>query len=250
MRLVTYDRAGARRLGAWVGSAVVDLADAVGHPAFPSTMEHLVRRHGGTIIDAARDALAHPEVVREFEVRMPLLLVPFVPQRRGPWALLGPGEDVVWPDPRDPLHCQAELACITGDVASPSGEGAPAIFGYALLARWLCGYRGGPGEVRRQVAASLGPWVLTAEDFQDSGAVLTVRVDGEERSRAHLDGARGALEAALQSRRSDRPTAGELLTSGAFPDTHDGESPVLSPGSLVEVEGSGLGVLRARLSGA
>src|SRR5438477_298337 len=39
VRLVTFDRKGHRRLGALVGAQVVDLPEAVGHPAFPSTME-------------------------------------------------------------------------------------------------------------------------------------------------------------------------------------------------------------------
>ena len=42
MRLVTYDRGGQRRLGAILEGEVVDLPDAVGHPAFPTTLEGLV----------------------------------------------------------------------------------------------------------------------------------------------------------------------------------------------------------------
>src|SRR6266508_6688215 len=60
MRLVTYDRGGARRLGAWVGGIVVDLPDAVGHPAFPTTMEALIALHGGTTLDAALESTDSP----------------------------------------------------------------------------------------------------------------------------------------------------------------------------------------------
>ena len=62
MRLVTYEREGARRLGAWVDASIVDLPDAVGHPVFPLTLEALVARHGGTTLDAAREALAYPDL--------------------------------------------------------------------------------------------------------------------------------------------------------------------------------------------
>ena len=79
MRLVTYDRGGARRLGAWVGEAVVDLPTVVGHPAFPTTMEALIALHGGTTLDAAREALSHPANVKEFRVAGPRLLPPIVP---------------------------------------------------------------------------------------------------------------------------------------------------------------------------
>ncbi|HEX6009337.1 MAG TPA: hypothetical protein VFZ50_04425, partial [Actinomycetota bacterium] len=61
MRLVTFDRRGHRRLGALLQGKVVDLPELVGHPAFPDTMERLVRRNGGTVLDAARAALERDE---------------------------------------------------------------------------------------------------------------------------------------------------------------------------------------------
>ena len=57
MRLVTYDRGGHRRLGAIIEGEVVDLPDAVGHPAFPSTLDDLVSSSRGSVMDAARAAL-------------------------------------------------------------------------------------------------------------------------------------------------------------------------------------------------
>jgi hypothetical protein len=56
MRLVTYDRRGHRRLGAILDGRVVDLPDAVGHPAFPTTLEAFVQSSRGTVLDAARAA--------------------------------------------------------------------------------------------------------------------------------------------------------------------------------------------------
>ena len=62
VRLVTYDRGGHRRLGAILEGEVVDLPDAVGHPAFPTTLEALVSSSRGTVLDAARAALARDDV--------------------------------------------------------------------------------------------------------------------------------------------------------------------------------------------
>ena len=62
MRLVTYDRGGQRRLGAILEGEVVDLPDAVGHPAFPTTLEGLVSSSRGSIMDAAREAVARDDV--------------------------------------------------------------------------------------------------------------------------------------------------------------------------------------------
>ena len=64
MRLVTYDRGGQRRLGAILEGDVVDLPDAVGHPAFPTTLEGLVSSSRGTVMDAARSALARRRRLR------------------------------------------------------------------------------------------------------------------------------------------------------------------------------------------
>ena len=74
MRLVTYAREGERRLGALYEGSVIDLPDAVGHPAFPPTMEALVARNGGTTLDAAREAFEHDDVM-EFAVESPLKLI-------------------------------------------------------------------------------------------------------------------------------------------------------------------------------
>src|SRR5438034_2549169 len=130
MKLVSYDRAGARRLGAWVAGGVIDLPDAVGHPAFPTTLEALVAHSGGTTLDAAREALSDQENARTYAVPRARLLVPLLPSSlrgfqafRGrdrqvaagggattdAWqdapvyfkgnhrSVLGPEEDLVWP---------------------------------------------------------------------------------------------------------------------------------------------------------
>src|SRR5207237_7233956 len=57
---------------------VVDLPDAIGHPAFPTTMETLLQRNGGTVLDAASEALDKPDVL-DFLVPRAKLLVPVLP---------------------------------------------------------------------------------------------------------------------------------------------------------------------------
>jgi hypothetical protein len=64
MRLVTYDRGGQRRLGAIIEGEVVDLPDAVGHPAFPTTLEGFVASSRGTVMEAADAALERYDVQR------------------------------------------------------------------------------------------------------------------------------------------------------------------------------------------
>ena len=58
---------------------MVDLPDVVGHPAFPATMEHLVRSNGGTVLDAARAALAARRGGRTTSSAARRLLAPLIP---------------------------------------------------------------------------------------------------------------------------------------------------------------------------
>src|SRR4051812_49903831 len=98
MRFVAYDRGGQRRLGAIFEGEVVDLPDAVGHPAFPTTLEGLVSSSRGTVMDAAQNALARDDAMewRGQRPRPPSPLFPpalFFP--RGPGGgggRIGPGE--------------------------------------------------------------------------------------------------------------------------------------------------------------
>src|ERR671915_636021 len=79
MRLVTYDRRGHRRLGAILDGRVVDLPDAVGHPAFPATLEAFVQRSRGTVQDAAQAALERRDVL-DHAVDRPTILPPLFPR--------------------------------------------------------------------------------------------------------------------------------------------------------------------------
>ena len=104
MRLVTYDRGGQRRLGAILEGEVVDLPDAVGHPAYPTTLEGLVSSSRGTVMDAARTALDRDDVF-DWRVKRPRVLTPLFPASLlSPGSLdverrvIGPEQEVPWPD--------------------------------------------------------------------------------------------------------------------------------------------------------
>ncbi len=178
MRLVTYDRRGARRLAAWVGDHVVDLPDAVGHPAFPATLEALVARGGGTTMDAARAALEYPGAVNDYSVPGADLLTPLsIPGGRGA-PLLGPGQPLTWDGrPRAGLVCRPQLACVVGrpGLDLEHGEASRVMFGYTLVNEWMAASAEGEEE---RVATSVGPCVVTIDEFDPSPRALVVRVDG------------------------------------------------------------------------
>lgn len=251
MRLVTYDRGGARRLGAWVGDRIVDLPDAVGHPAFPTTMEALVDRHGGTVLDAARRALSVPRAVEEAAVATPRLLVPLLPLALratpdgavGLPSVLGPDALVPWPASGS-LHADVELACAVGREGKDldPAQAASVVFGYTLAVAWAASTAWG---TETHVAISLGPCLVTPDEFEPFGAEVTVRVDGERWARFRLGSLRWTfLEALARASREAGVRPGELYGSG--PVRVSGRR-ALRPGAVVEVETEGVGVLRTRL---
>ena len=81
----------------------MDLPGLLGHPAFPDTMEGLVRSNGGTVLDAARAALERDEA-DAFVVERPRLLAALLPAAlrsadavEGSRPAFGPDEEIPWP---------------------------------------------------------------------------------------------------------------------------------------------------------
>src|SRR6476469_4195053 len=144
MRFVTYDRGGQRRLGAILEGEVVDRPDAVGHPAFPTTLEGLVSSSRGTVMDAARTALARDDVV-EGRVKRPRILTPLFPASLlSPGSLdverrvLGPDQEVPWPDGAAWLEYEPKVAAVLGLETSTEDpfDARRHLFGYTLVNDW------------------------------------------------------------------------------------------------------------------
>jgi 2-keto-4-pentenoate hydratase/2-oxohepta-3-ene-1,7-dioic acid hydratase in catechol pathway len=257
MRLITYDRAGARRLGAWVGETVVDLPDAVGHPAFPTTMEALIALHGGTTLEAAREVLSNPHYVEEFRIPSPRLLPPIVPisllEHR--W-ILGPEDRLPWPPEADEVDYQVEVACIVGQFCRglSAGEASGVIFGYTLMNDWAArpangGSRRGRRPKTERFATSLGPCVVTSDEFDPGRGRLVARVDGEVWSEGDLSSAKGTFPQLLaQFSEKQDMYPGDVLGSGTFLGGCAADLGLtLRPGSVVELEAEGVGTLRNRV---
>jgi 2-keto-4-pentenoate hydratase/2-oxohepta-3-ene-1,7-dioic acid hydratase in catechol pathway len=275
MRLVTYDRGGARRLGAWVDGTVVDLPDAVGHPSFPATMERLIEHAGGTILDAAREILSQPDTLGEFAVPDAHLMIPLLPHalrgENGPkaaplldpmtgLAVFGPGEEIPWPG-RGSLDMTIEVACVIGGGGRSltRKEAEEAIFGYTIAADWRRIAAGGgpppparngrrsngPGTAGSEyVALSLGPCIVTVDDFDVAQAAVNLRIDGETRSRGTVVGVKAAFsDVVRRASREQVMRAGDLFgwRAGVSGRPHW----EVHPGAVVEVEAERIGVLRA-----
>lgn len=256
MRLVTFDRRGHRRLGALLQGEVVDLPSLLGHPAFPDTMEGLVRNNGGTVLDAARAALERDEV-KAFVVERPRLLPALLPTAlrsidavEGDRPAFGPDEEIPWPAGAGWLELRPKIAAVLRMPVTetiPTEEASSLIFGYTLIADWFARRSNGdPVPTPRGVPLSIGPCVVTAEELDPQAAFVTVRVDGEERLKGNLNGtARVLLREVARASGTEHLQPGEMFASGPF--EIPGSEHRVWPGAEVEVEAEGIGVLRHRL---
>jgi Fumarylacetoacetate (FAA) hydrolase family len=256
MRLVTYDRGGQRRLGAIFEGEVVDLPDAVGHPAFPTTLEGLVSSSRGTVMDAARAALARDDVA-EWRVRRPRILTPLFPASLlSPGSLdverrvIGPEDDVPWPSGAAWLEYEPKVAAVLGLETSPSDPFDPSrhLFGYTLVSDWQArDASGAPVMHADGVPIAIGPCVVTADEVNPQVLFLQVRIDGEEIAKGNLNGTATNLFRSLEGASLLAPLGrGDALALNPFD-----KSPVeLWPGVEVVVAAEGIGTLRNRLTSA
>jgi fumarylacetoacetate (FAA) hydrolase len=100
----------------------------------------------------------------------------------------------------------------------------------------------------KDFATSLGPVVVTPDEFDGSSGVMTARVNGEERSRGNLADLYHPWESiAAHAARNTRLLPGDVLGSGTVGTgciLEHGDGRWLQPGDVVELEVEGIGVLR------
>lgn len=256
---MTYDRRGHRRLGALLEGRVVDLPDLIGHPAYPSTMERLVRSNGGTVLDAARAALTRDDAER-FVVPQVRLLAPLLPTTLrtadaevAARPVVGPDDLVPWPEGAGWLEFRPKIAAVLRrPVDDPLGrEHVPSVvLGYTLIGDFLIHPGSGdPGAKAEGSPLALGPCVATPEELDPQTAYVTVCVDGQEWAKGNLNGtARTLLADVATASQEERLSAGEAFASGPFELARFDQR--LWPGATVEIEAEGIGVLRNRLGRA
>jgi hypothetical protein len=266
MRLVTYDRRGHRRLGAILDGRVVDLPDAVGHPAFPTTLEAFVQSSRGTVLDAARAALARDDVkdhvVKQARVLPPLfprsLLLPAGPESREAGdgigverAIAGPEQDIPWPSDAAWLDYEPKVAAVlaieTSDVETDAV--AARIFGYTLVSDWVAkDASGDPVGSSSRVPIAIGPCVVTVDECDPQSMFLEAKVDGADLAKGNLNGsARSLFGLIAAASRGTVLERGDAFALGPFPARDDDPNRRLWPGAVVELAAEGIGTLRNRL---
>ena len=259
MRLVTYDRGGHRRLGAILEAEVIDLPDAVGHPAFPTTLEGLVSSSRGTVMDAARAALQRDDAWN-WRVPKPRVLTPLFPQSLlSPRAMdvdrriVGPEQAVPWPQEAAWLDYEPMVAAVVGNEGSKLEADAVGdhVFGYTLVSDWRAhASDGAPVERADGVPIAIGPCVVTTDEVDPQAMFVTVKVDDQDLLKGNLNGAAASLFRLIADVSQHAVLErGDAFALGPFPPVEDDADPSrrLWPGAQVELAAEGIGTLRNRV---
>jgi len=164
-----------------------------------------------------------------------------------PASIYGPDAEVPYPEGTRELDYELEVAAIVG------AEGR--IGGFTVMNDWSARdlqraeMKVGPGPAKgKDFATSLGPVVVTPDEFDGSSATMVARVNGEERSRGELADMYYSWEAIVaQAVRNTRLRPGDVLGSGTVGSgciLELGDGRWLRPGDMVELEVEGIGTLR------
>jgi 2-keto-4-pentenoate hydratase/2-oxohepta-3-ene-1,7-dioic acid hydratase in catechol pathway len=189
-----------------------------------------------------------------------------------PAAVLGPGDEVPVPPRSQELDFELEVGIVLGGGGAGVRieEASDLVAGFMVLNDWSARdvqrreMQLSMGPVKgKDFATSLGPWLVTREEFAPGGlrevpsATMTARVNGVEYSRGDLATLYWSFaEMVVYAAESTRVRPGDVIGSGTCGTgcilelalTHGGEKyPWLRPGDEVELEVEGLGALANRV---
>jgi fumarylacetoacetate (FAA) hydrolase len=164
-----------------------------------------------------------------------------------PNAIYGPEAEIPYPEGTEQLDYELEVAAVIG------AEGQ--IGGFTVMNDWSARdlqrkeMKVGLGPAKgKDFATSLGPIVVTPDEFDGSSATMVARVNGEERSRGNLaDIYYSWAKIVDHAGRNTELYAGDILGSGTVGTgciLEHGDGRWLQPGDVVELEVEGIGVLR------
>jgi len=190
----------------------------------------------------------------------------FVPERPqfylvNRFNVVGPDAEVEWPTyAGGRLDCALKIGMFLakGGKDIPRERAREHIFGYTIFNDFSAREEQCRGADTRVSATGksfdtanvIGPWIVTADEIPDVGALqATVRVNGEIRARSSTARMRHSFEDIIAFvSRDETLHAGEFFASGVIGGTVGMEvDRLLRPEDVVELEVSGIGVLRNRV---
>ncbi len=176
------------------------------------------------------------------------------------FSVVGPDADVIWPRGSTWMDFECEVAVVIGKTGKdiPRERAHEHIFGFTIFndmtardlqEREQRAYLGPAKGKDFDTGNVLGPWLVTADALDPYDLTMIARVNGEEWGRGHS----GAMyhrwaDVIAHVSRNETLYAGELIGSGTVGNGCGLElGRRLAPNDVVELEVTGLGVLRNRL---
>src|SRR5438034_7168319 len=167
-----------------------------------------------------------------------------------PAAIFGPEDEIVFPRESSAWDYELEAAAVVG------GDGR--IAGFTVLNDWSARdlqkmeMAVGLGPAKgKDFATSLGPVLVTPDEFDGTSGAMIARVNGEERSRGDLAAIFHGWPALLaQAARNTILAPGDVIGSGTVGTgciLEHGDGRWLQRGDVVELEIEGIGVLRNKV---
>jgi 2-keto-4-pentenoate hydratase/2-oxohepta-3-ene-1,7-dioic acid hydratase in catechol pathway len=175
-----------------------------------------------------------------------------------PGSLIGHDETAIWPGYSQQVDYELELGFVLGSGGrnlTPETAGAH-IFGVTIFNDFSArdtqshemGAMLGPSKCK-DFCTAVGPWIATADELDLGSLVMVARINGEQWSRgSSSDMIWSAAEIVAYISQCETIRPGELIGSGTVGGGCGLElGKELQPGDVVELEVSGVGVLRNRL---
>lgn len=175
-------------------------------------------------------------------------------------AVIGPEQDVLWPDYAEVLDYELEFGFFIGKGGCniPKERAREHIFGYSIFndisardAQAIEMPGGlGPGKGKDfDTGNVIGPCIVTADELDPYDCTMTARINGEEWSRGNSSTIHWSFEDLIAHiSRSETLHPGEFIASGTVGGGCGLEHErYLSDGDLMELEVEGIGILRNRI---
>lgn len=273
MRLARYEDGVRRSFGIITEGGIIDLADRLGVPDIDTMLAERLLDSAHEFADATPD-------VRVWRLLKPLIrpgkcfcasvnypgrdqeLAEEVRQdgraslfQRTPDSFVGSDEAILRPPESTQFDYEGEIVLVIGR----SGRRIPP----ALAMDYVAGYmiandgsvrdwtrHGGLNAVQGKNfwrSGSLGPWLTTRASAGDGPFHITTRVNGEVRQDGSTENMLVPMDELIAMVSTFTPLeAGDIILTGTPAGTGQASNPPrwLEPGDIVEVEASGLGVLR------
>lgn len=176
------------------------------------------------------------------------------------FSVIGPEQDIIWPQYSERLDYELELGVVIGKTGKniTRERAFDHIFGFTIYndmsardAQFLeLPGRLGPAKGKDfDTGNVMGPWIVTADEFDPYGKTMIARINGEEWSRGDSGEIYHRYDRIVEHISAEETLyAGEVIGSGTVGNGCGAEfNRWLRPGDVIELEVEGIGLLRNRV---